>query len=373
MAGLYGPLLNRRGTEGDHLPTINELPTTERVPIAKTKVSVLLDELNTLLFLGDSPKLTADSLGELDDVEEFRKRVRSLHIDILDRLEANVPSLANAYSLGRAMCDTCWKPRTADDFEKAFQSERIAQLVAWLHQSQASLPQYAAEAVAISLDGWSAWLKQFGRVPGGWEAAVAIVEQALRHQGELWRSVLSGEQPANSLLSVDGYVQAGERAIRRARQMVVHILTRFWWLNLLILVAVAGLIVVAFRYAGGTAKVWSVIATVAAGLGVSGTSVRAGMRQLVTAAGRPIWSVSEAETIAAALTVIPRFDLGSARRHLLRQQGAVIGAPLITERAKFLGDATTKRRALGLRRADPTFVKKESRPKGALQPKTRAN
>jgi len=359
MASLHGPLLRRDDRSHGHLPTLNEMAAAVRVPIAAEEIAVSVTRLATFLSLPDKDPISVDALVSTWDVtapdlSRFLTALLSLHIEIIGRLQASSPSLADAYSLGRALCDTCWLPRDESSFNEAFNPGRVGVLVNWLKRTQVVLPQDAGQAVGQSLTYWRIWNGVFSSIPGAWEAAHEQVVGALRHQGDLWRSVLTGQQPAQSFMSIDGYVQAAEGALRRARQAILRVAAHYWLALLVTVLMTAGFVWLAVNDSSGTARVWSTLGSVGAGLGVTGGTIRGGLQRLVTNAGRPLWAISEVEAMASAITALPTFDLGSARRHDLRKEGVAAGKVPGVGGTKILGDRTTKRRAfLLLPRARP--------------------
>jgi hypothetical protein len=367
VAGLHGPLLGRVDESNGHLPTLNELSSADRVPIALEEVATHLLRLAPWLVLAGTHPITVTPVVDRWRADPgspgYLAAVRALHLHILGRLQANGPRVADAYSFGRTLCDTCWSPTDRQSFEHAFSAGRVAYLGSWLVRIQASLPANTAQSVAHSLAYWAAWTSVFSAIPGAWAtpasdlaSAAGEVQVALRHQGELWRSVLSGDESAQSFLTIDGYVQAAETALRRARHVIRRVVIHFWFSILVALAVTACFVLLAFANSKGTARVWSTIASVTAGLGVTGGTIRGGLQRLISTAGRPVWAISESEAIAAAITALPTFDLGTTKRHRLRREGVAAGAIPRVGGHKLRGDRTGARRACGLLAARPTRV-----------------
>lgn len=341
MAGLYGRFSRAHDRSAGHLPTLGELDATDRMRLAVMEVTVRLEQLRPAIDIPGTVRPSASVLVAPYQTEGFHAAVHALHVDILGALQANAPGLATAYSLGRVLSDSCWQPHDRLTVCRELERERVRELLSWMDDVRTVVPPEAAQAVATSLSWWSQWVTAFGRVRGGWDIATTRVLAAWCHQGEHWRMLLSDEETAQTVLTLDGYVLAAESALLRVRHALRCIVLRFWGLITFLLAVTAWLVWLAFTHTSGEGKVWSTFVTVAVGLGVTGGSVRAALQKVATTAGKPVWAISQGEAIAAEITRFPAFDLGIAKRLRLRNRGVV--APLVAKgtRPKVFGDRTT--------------------------------
>jgi hypothetical protein len=79
----------------------------------------------------------------------------------------------------------------------------------------------------------------------------AKVHSASRAQAEQWRALLVGEKDPKSLLTPEGYVQAGERALQRSSRIIRRVVAHFFVpLALLALGIIAAGVVAWNRLAG---------------------------------------------------------------------------------------------------------------------------
>ena len=192
---------------------------------------------------------------------------------------------------------------------KVFDRDRIATLQGWLAELSSDLPPHAdlssglpaqaAAVVAASLGRWSelaavtahttrARLKDRGRT----EVAKTMYEYLLR-QGDLWLGLLTGARSTSGLLSPDGYVAAGELALRRSAAIIRRILQRYWPALLVGAVALGGILYLAVTYLGGAAKVWTSIAAIAGSLGITARAIASASARLAAEAERPIFAMAE--------------------------------------------------------------------------------
>jgi hypothetical protein len=130
--------------------------------------------------------------------------------------------------------------------------------------------------------------------------------QTLREQGDTWRSLLTGELPTTSLLTPDAYVEASTIALRRTRQLAYQVLRQSAGLVAIVLTATGALLAISVTGTAGATRWLSAFASLASGLGLSGAAVRSGVVKVAAAAERPIWRVSKADALAAAITRVPR-------------------------------------------------------------------
>jgi hypothetical protein len=325
MAQLYGPLQRPRGTETTHLPTVAELDTDERMALAFVELKYLLRPYSTL------------SITDVQDAWEaaghhgFAASVMTLHLDLLAQL-IDDPGQLSAYQLGRALSDTCWLPDEAagpDFFLREFSHYRLATLQTWLGQASGTLPDEASAIVGRSMQNWQDWAEVNARtIRARWPAVHRTVIAALRTQAGAWRAVLAGVPDAVGATSPDAWTQAGESILRTTRTLTLAILRRFWPVVVVLVAATGGLLYLALANTSGTAKVWTSIATVAAGLGVSGASLRATAKKAASGVEKDIWRAASLDAQAWNATWLPTVRQNRIKKTRLARRG--VAAPQAT-------------------------------------------
>jgi hypothetical protein len=281
----------------------------------------------------------------------LRIAVSQLHEELMLTLASGDPRVGTAYRLGRSLADTCRANQTGDDLLVSFDAYRLGQLYAWLTDLASALPPHAAKAIRMSLTWWrdtmfvdgivtSAQGRQLlngltttapglvarhGRrlgvlrkrgmsVTAGTPASAKAPSPdkyvaALGRQGELWRSVLSGEKKATDLLDANDYIDAARSALRTAwtlirRPGLVVVVP------VLVIVAalVGGLIWVDHLNATGGSKIGGFLGiVVAAGVATTRT-VRPAVGGLGKRLEGPLWGAEVDLAIAHAVTIAPAGD-----------------------------------------------------------------
>jgi hypothetical protein len=133
----------------------------------------------------------------------------------------------------------------------------------------------------------------------------------LARQGELWRSLLSGEKAGTDMLEIDDYVEAADRLAKRLRSVALHVLRRFWGTALLIVVLFVGGIVLALLDTR-SATVVAGAGTILASFGLTWKGIGRTLGELTGKLERPLWGAELDAAITAAITLLARED--SARR-----------------------------------------------------------
>jgi len=339
VAQLHGPILTRPVKSPSHLPTMNELGRADRVNLTFNELHHLISgPLATQLTPeGDEDAITIESVraawdpGHPSHYEPLKSAIEKLHIQLLERLTVADRILGSAYSTGRSLSDTCWLPRSKADFDYMFNKYRLANIQGWLSDIAPALPKLSAPAVSQSLDHWVSWLAVHKKLR--WDKDGVAVETAARAQGEHWRALLSGDKDPASLLTPDGWVQAGEAALRRAGEIIRRIAIDFWVPLLIVALATALAVAAAIRYSEGTAKFWAAAVSLASGLGVTGKSIQATAKRLASDASKPLLDLADADAMSWAVTWLPSIDNDWRNKRRLRQlgvappQGVVLDEP----------------------------------------------
>jgi hypothetical protein len=253
---------------------------------------------------------------------EVRAAVLELHVGLLTGLTALDFRQGKAYGLGRALAETSLLPTAGDwpTFADAFAPYRLSTVAGWLSDLKSLFPAHAADAVRRSLWAWADWTKQpamtvwseasgtaVGQRPVDWKSPADLgrVTRAMRRQGEVWRSLLSGEKQPLDLLSADDYVTAGERLFVRLGGLVARYARRYRvWLAAGAFAAVA--VIVALAWSGAAASVTAGVVALAGVVGVTWKGIGATLGTAVEEARRPLWDVELSAAVAWAATRLPQ-------------------------------------------------------------------
>jgi len=182
---------------------------------------------------------------------------------------------------------------------------RLADAYGCLDDLHTSLPVNAADAVKGSLRQWEAWQADSKSNGAAEDTGYAIA--VLKHQGEIWRRILSGEIGAEDLLTAEHYRQAAARLIGRLRNLSVSFLKRWWYIAIILLFSVGLITWAIVAYApSGPAAVAALIATGAGALGVSWKTVGATLGTVTSKAETPLWDAEVLQSIIVAVTITPR-------------------------------------------------------------------
>ena len=192
--------------------------------------------------------------------------------------------------------------------------ERTCSLLAEL---QSAFPLRATAAVAGSLVYWQRWMEA-NRDNGD------AVRQALFRQGELWRSLLTGETRADDLLGLGDYRQAFRDYTRQ-----VALLARKYplmWLLVVTLLAGTGVGIWAIiKYAPtGAAVIAGVIAAAAGALGVTWKTVAVTLGKASVLLERPMVEDGLREAVKFAAFIRP-VEMTPADMALLRKEVRIEG------------------------------------------------
>jgi hypothetical protein len=345
MAVLYGAI-GAPGGRSVTLPTVNELAPglRRRVELARLRhlLSALLPDHPGLASLREIPPIP---LG--DDPDETRARRSALeahNLAILTALTATQPDLQLAYEAGRSLRDTASPPGGAEGLRPQLDRGRIVKLQEWLGALAPEFPPLTAAVVAASLGRWSdlaevtvsatvtgrptsklsglPQLRSRSQQPSP-ESQAQIADSMcayLLRQGDTWLMLLTGGLATTGLLTPEGYVAAGEAALRRTASIVRGIV-RHYWLGLLCVAAALGFtLFLAAAYLAGAGRVWTSIACVVGGLGVSAQTIASTSSRLAAEAERPVFAMAEEDAMAWAITAMPPLPNlpGRGVRHLRR-------------------------------------------------------
>jgi hypothetical protein len=323
VAELHRPGIGTRPpARPDDLPTFERLTPEEQLTISLRQIDAGLARIGPALT---AVTLTVPDTAELcaafapPPVEVARaEAVQTIHIALLSALTAAGLRLGRAYGLGRALADTCRQHLSGAALAREFDTRRIAQLRAWLDDLASVLPAHAAKSVSRSLASWEAAVHA--------AAADELVDYAPR-QGELWRSLLSGEKAGVDMLTVNNYLDAAGGMITTSRKVVERFLRRFWWLSILIVVLFVGGILLIALAASSAASVVAGAAGVLASVGLTWKGVANALGGPAGALEQHVWGAELDAAIADAITLLPRNDKETGGRRKLAEDARGTGAP----------------------------------------------
>lgn len=273
---------------------------------------------------------------------EFLAAVTSLHQAILDGF-ADDPERLNAYQLGLALSDLVWVPRIAAPGGESpasqpgalfamFARSHLTAVQTLLSGAGAQLPSGAATIVSRSLDHWADWIDVNSRrikspAADAWGPGAAVVLNALRAQGWVWRSVLIADPEVAVQPSTRAWAQAGSSIARTTGVISGEVLRRFWPLVALALVTLGGLLYLVISNLSGLSEVWASLATVAAIVGPGTWSLGNWVSSSINRIGYDIWNAARVDATAWGITWLPAVKTTMAGRARLEQRG--VGAPQI--------------------------------------------
>jgi hypothetical protein len=270
---------------------------------------------------------------------QFLDAVTSLHQAVLDEFADDQERLS-AYQLGLALSDLVWLPAiTASGSESPasrpsalfglFARPHLATVHTLLNGAGTQLPAGAATIVSRSVDNWATWLDvNSGRIksPGGdvWSENANVVLSALRVQGWVWQSVLIADPEVSVQPSMGAWVEAASSLARAAGMISETILRRFWWMLVLALVTLGGLLYLVISNLSGLGEVWASLATVAAVLGSATYGVGSGVSSALSGIGYDIWSAAKLDAATWEITWLPALTSTTVERARMERQGVAV-------------------------------------------------
>ena len=270
---------------------------------------------------------------------QFLGAVTSLHQAILDEFADDQERLS-AYQLGLALSDLVWLPAIAAPGQESpdsrpsalfglFARPHLATVHTLLNGAGTQLPSGAATTVARSIDNWATWLDvNSGRIksPGGdvWSENADVVLSALRVQGWVWQSVLVADPEVAVQPSMGAWVEAASSLARAAGMISETILRRFWWMLVLALVTLGGLLYLVISNLSGLGEVWASLATVAAVLGSATYGVGNGVSSALSGIGYDIWSAAKLDAATWEITWLPAMTSTTVQRVQMERHGVAV-------------------------------------------------
>jgi hypothetical protein len=358
MATIYSPPATFGLTDVDHLLTTHELPEEDRITVELESITCLLANLahDGVTSLGDASTMAGDLKANWDGpaagdgqpappppanrVATLHAALPGLNLALLEGFACAGSELELAYEVGRSLRDTASMPpkrgggqRSGEELVQALTSvlgsERISTIRQWLATLATHLPTHAASVVSTSLGRWSemAGAAIDSDRPGGLKATqppVAFARSMQRYllrQGDVWLQLLVGTRTAAGLLDPEGYVAAGELALRRTTRILRRILKHYWVGLVILAAALGGVLYLSAEFIGGAGKVWTDIAAIATSLGVTAKGIGSTTARLAKEAERPIFGLEEEDVMAWAVTALPPARLDGTALRAVRRAG----------------------------------------------------
>jgi hypothetical protein len=203
---------------------------------------VALVKLDPTVQAADLPipdvKPVSDCFTPGADATGRQPAIRALHVALLSTLTAADFRLGKAYGLGRSLADTCREPESWAELQAEFEPMRVTRLRARIDDLASAFPGHAGHSVSESLGRWA----DFVAKPPTKKTAEAEKQalSALVRQGQLWRSLLSGEKAGPDMLEIPDYLDAAGRLLRTTRRLVWRFVRHFPFVVLVILALLGG-------------------------------------------------------------------------------------------------------------------------------------
>jgi hypothetical protein len=312
------------------LPSLGAVTQVARATVLVDQISV---ELPIVWARKDPPPATDDIAALVKavpmDNAGLKWKIYDLHMQLLQSLTAQDYKTGKSFGLGRALAETVLlsdrgQPGTYAD---QFDFYRIQTILNWLSHLKSEFADHAALAVQSGLEVWSQWVKDHPDRPSpgaGNRAAVpanslwtndkesARIQALLRKQGELWRSLLSGERDPKDLLVADDYIKATEAMANRVMQLVWNFL-RSPLGAVLALVSVAAVVALGVLITmGDQSKITSALVAALGSVGITVSAAGAAVQKAMVQAEKPLWDSEVGAAVVNAALISPE-QTGSAR------------------------------------------------------------
>jgi hypothetical protein len=346
MSELYERHLPADKRKPVDLPGLGELRKQQPLALVVNQAEVGVKALDSLITKAGLDPIDLNDIRGLSERKRSNDPVLATHGQLLTELTAADPRIGKAYGLGRALADSCHEPDDLEGLKKELSPYRIANLLRWLDDLASALPAHAAQSVATSLERWRDALYpptdgrvQISRNPleslRSWQARrrrtsaldatdvkeVDDVVKALRRQGELWRSLLSGEKQGQDMLEVDNYLDAGRQLLSQTAAIIRGLVRRMPLLVSAVAVLVGGGIWLLSK--GNSGHLVAGATSVLAGLGLTWKGLGSTLGQLAGKLEQPLWGAALDHAIADAVTLLPNNKAATgARREVARTLAA---------------------------------------------------
>ena len=230
------------------------------------------------------------------------RRVQGVTQDVLANLTAASGRLGRGFGLGYDLANTCRLPQDAPMDELSFVfGERVVDVHEALADLASLLPEHASRAVTLSLAQWQYWAMSPNPTNRTLASPHAGVADALARQGQVWRTVLSGEKLGKDMLATDDYLGALKVLARR-------LVTGRPWVWLLLILFVAAATIGIYLLVAAKGELAKLSGAVLAGLGAVGIRTASLKRDFADVAEdieAQVWGAELDFAVAEAITVPP--------------------------------------------------------------------
>jgi hypothetical protein len=232
-----------------------------------------------------------------------------------------------------------WEFTARDALNNQLSRTRVSAVQDWLSSLQPYLPADSAAIVSVSIGRWGDLTSTIfdPNAPGSLRKfnsrsqldVAGEMTNNLLPQGDAWINLLTGAQSSEGLLSPEGFVAAGESALSRTARIIGKIVTHYWLVLVILLIALGGVLYFAESGIKGAGRAWTEIAAVASALGVTWKGITTAAARLSAEAEKPIFGLEKIDAMAWAVTTIPsQLPLNAAGVRALRRAGITPPGPM---------------------------------------------
>jgi len=157
--------------------------------------------------------------GQKAAANHVRLAINGLHTDVLIWLLATDRRAGTAYRLGRSLFMTTGNREAHLDQLQNMFKDRTIEIYKWLNELAPALPPYSAKVVQHSLRLWTDEVSNAAQVPDS-ESRLRRMARVLPQQGEVWRSLLTGDLDGRVVLSSDDYADIAEHLVLDERRLL---------------------------------------------------------------------------------------------------------------------------------------------------------
>jgi hypothetical protein len=257
--------------------------------------------------------------------------VTTLHAEQLAELMGGDYKLGKAYLLGVGLAETvilgykiaAHKDPTKypmADLRPLFEPARINPMIGQLRDLKSSFQAYAADASETTLREWAAWIEE--QIPPDWTGAgvgsltAEQLADRLYYQGQLWRSLMSGEKESQDALDISRYLEAvGDVAGKYLRLFAQWVCSPLGVVSVVLIFGLLG----GLLYLSITGQLHDAVSSVVVVLGAVGVStagITAALKRAVNQAGQHMWQAELATAVTDAINKCPATPKASAIRKL---------------------------------------------------------
>jgi hypothetical protein len=298
-------------TAGDSQPSLLAARRSEKVMLLQIdeKLRLLRDDIDPdFAGQGGQAKIEKsaeqlmrriDEASSSGDWEPASESLVALRSELLADLTAASTRLSRAVALGYDLANTCRFASNGNGVQLArLFGRRAVAVQEALADLASSLPAHAARGVSLSLAQWQHWAMnpQFSKHPVRWPQEG--VSEALRRQGEVWRSLLSGEKQGTDMLGTADYVQAVKTLAR-------NVIMRRPWVVLLMAAAVAAAAGGIYLLVTGKGPLIGAVLSGLGAVGISTATLKRGFDDVAKEIEAHVWGAEIDFAIAQAITVPP--------------------------------------------------------------------